>query len=164
MSTYLRSSRLAATLIAVAFASGCASRPDPADVALSVASTKPGTEYHLTGTVNLDGKSTTVDQQTPYRFTGKGVETNAKLISTDADCQLLATFTSGVDRDLSNQATGPAGCEVILTMQVKERTSATSIQVKALPVPAAPVAAPVEAPKAAPIQAPASAPAATDKP
>lgn len=138
MNTFITASRLAA-LFAVALVSGCATRPDPAEVALSVASTKPGTEYHLRGSVNLDGKITAVDQQTPFRFAGKGVEANAKLVSTDADCQLQATYASGIDHDLTSQATGPAGCEVILKMEVKDRTSSTQILLKPLPVPAATV-------------------------
>ncbi len=155
MNTFITTSRLAA-LFGVILASGCATRPDPAEVAFSVASTKPGTEYHLTGNVNLDGKTTTVDQQTPYRFAGKGVEANAKLVSTDTDCQLQATYASGTDHDLVSQATGPVGCEIVLKMEVKDKTSSTQINVKPLPVPRpAPVPAAEPAPAAAPNAQPA---------
>ena len=150
-----------ATLVTCALTTGCAGRPKPADVALSVESSKPGTEYHVTGSVDLDGKRTAVDQKTPYRFTGNGLETNAKIVSKDADCNLLAKFESGADRDLTSQAIGPVGCEVTLTTKYQDRISSTQIVVKALPSPAAaptPVAAPVTAPQPEATPAPAPVP------
>lgn len=148
-------------LFSCALSTGCSSRPKPVEVALSVESTKPGTEYALSGTVDLDGKKVQVDQKTPYRFAGNGIETNAKLVSTDPDCNLSAKYESGADRDLTSQAIGPVGCEVTLSTKMKERVSSTQIQVKALPVPT-PVPAPVPTPMpaaVAPVPAPAVAPA-----
>lgn len=143
---------LTCALFSCALSTGCSSRPKPVEVALSVESTKPGTEYTLSGTVDLDGKKVQVDQKTPYRFAGNGIETNAKLVSTDPDCNLSAKYESGADRDLTSQAIGPVGCEVMLSTKVKERVSSTQIQVKALPVPTpVPAAlAPVPAPAVAP--------------
>ena len=148
-------------LFSCALTTGCSSRPKPVAVALSVESTKPGTEYKLSGTVDLDGKKVQVDQKTPYRFAGNGIETNAKLVSTDADCNLSAKYESGADRDLTSQAIGPVGCEVILSTKVMERASSTQIQVKALPVPSpVPGAVPAPLPAAvAPVPAPAVVPA-----
>lgn len=153
MSNYPLVALFTCALFSCAFSTGCSSRPKPVEVALSVESTKPGTEYKLSGTVDLDGKKVQVDQKTPFRFAGNGIETNAKLVSTDADCNLSAKYESGADRDLASQAMGPVGCEVMLTTKVMERVSSTQIQVKALPVPT-PVPAAV-----APVPAPAVAPA-----
>ena len=138
-----------ATLVVCTLTTGCSSRPKPVDVALSVESSKPGTEYHVTGSVDLDGKRIAVDQQTPYRFTGNGLETNAKLVSKDADCNLSAKFESGADRDLTSQAIGPVGCEVTLTTKYQDRISSTQIVVKALPSAAPATSAPEAVPPAA---------------
>lgn len=149
----------ACALFSCSLTTGCSSRPKPVEVALSVESTKPGTEYKLSGTVDLDGKKVVVDQKTPYRFAGNGIETNAKLVSTDADCNLSAKYESGADRDLTSQAIGPVGCEVMLSTKIKDRVSSTQIQVKALPVPA-PVPTPIPA-AVAPVPNPAVAPVPT---
>ncbi len=143
----IRTLTLTAGLLAGLCASGCSSRPKPADVILRVESTKPGIEYRLTGTVDLDGKPVTVDQKTPYRFAANGVATNAKLTSTDADCHLMAGYEAGDARELTSEGVGPAGCVVTLSNTIKEKTTRTQILVVALPVPVAPVAAaPVDKP------------------
>jgi len=164
MKSIITSSYFFAALFTCAIATGCSSRPNPVDVALSVESNKPGTEYQLTGTVDLDGKKVQVDQKTPYRFAGHGLETNAKIVSKDTDCNLSAKYESGADRDLTSQAIGPVGCEVTVSTKLKDRTSSTQILVKALPgqAPVAPAAA-VPAVSEATAPAPA-APAAPEAP
>lgn len=141
---------ITACLTACIAATGCASRPEPMDLTLRVESTKPGVQYHLSGTVDCDGKVTTVDQQTPYKFDAKGLVTNASLTSHDADCHLLAGYTTTNDRELLNQAVGAAGCQVVLITVVKERTSKTQIDVTPLTV-AQPAAVVPEAAAPAPV-------------
>ena len=147
----IRTLTLTAGLLAGLCATGCSSRPKPTDVILRVESTKPGIEYRLTGTVDLDGKPVTVDQKTPYRFTANGLTTNAKLTSTDADCHLMAGYEAGAARELVSEGVGPAGCVMTLSNTYKEKTSRTQILIVALPLPVAPVApvaaAPVDKPE-----------------
>lgn len=155
--------RLLPLLLSAAFVAGCSSRPDPKEWVLRVESTKPGTEYTVNGSIDADGTKTEVkDQRTPYRFTSKTVVINARLISTDADCNLLAGIEGAGDPELVNSAIGPVGCQVKLDHVVMERTARMAIKVEPLPVPAG-TAAPAATPAPAPAEAaPAAAAAATE--
>lgn len=151
----------AAAVATMTIGAGCSSRPDPKEWILRVESTKPGTEYTLNGSIDADGTKTEVkDQRTPYRFTGTTVVINARLVSTDADCNLLAGIEGAGDHELVSSAIGPAGCQVKLDHVVQERTARMQIKVEQLPVPAG-TASPAPAPAAA---EPAPAPAATPAP
>lgn len=158
---------LSVAAVAMTTGTGCSSRPDPKDYILRVESTKPGTEYTISGSVDVDGKKTEVKgESTPYRFTGNGVLINARLTSTDADCHLLAGLDAARDQELVNSAVGPAGCQVKLDHTLKDRTSRMQIKVEPLPVPAGAAApAPAVAPAPAPVAAEAApAPAAEPAP